>query len=147
MVYQILLVISIIFIILGVILSGVSVYIFRKRNMAEVYDSLLNRGYTERIEKYNNKKHKNKAVTNESLKLEKIESVQKIKSQAVNRTLPANSTVKYGNSKPRDSELTVPLNTFSNNGEGLTTILEAKVDNDNFKIIKELYYTFSNETI
>ena len=132
---------------MGVILSGVSVYIFRKRNMAEVYDSLLNRGYTERIEKHNNKKHKNKGVANEAFKSEKINSVSKIKRQTVNSTLQVNPTVNNRNSKPRDSEFTVPLNSFPNNSKGLTTILEAKSDNDSFKIVKELYYTFSNETI
>ena len=51
MTYSIIETISIIFIVLGVLLAISAVVTFYTKNMAEVYDALLNRGYTERIEK------------------------------------------------------------------------------------------------
>ena len=40
---------SISFMVLGVILAITAVFVFFKKNMAQVYDALLDRGYQERL--------------------------------------------------------------------------------------------------
>ena len=41
---------SISFMVLGVILAITAVFVFFKKNMAQVYDALLDRGYQERLQ-------------------------------------------------------------------------------------------------
>lgn len=151
MVYQILLVISIVFIASGIILAGVSVYVFRKRNMAEVYDSLLNRGYVQRIEKRNNKKSKKYENVNKAVTSEMNDSIPKVNTsiksvrdkQNSDLTQPLKNNIDYSS----NSGYTTPLNVSYDGKDGLTTMLETQISNDNFKIVKELYYSFSKETI
>ena len=47
--YYFILVLSIIFILIGIILAIVAIDMFKRKNMVEVYDTLLNRGYGKKI--------------------------------------------------------------------------------------------------
>lgn len=151
MVYQILLVISIVFIALGIILAGVSVYVFRKRNMAEVYDSLLNRGYVQKIEKRKNKKTKKYENASKAVASDMNDSIPKVNisinsvsdKHTSTLTQPLKNNIDYSS----NSGYTTPLNVPSDGKEGLTTMLETQISNENFKIVEELYYSFSKETI
>lgn len=158
MTYSIIETISIIFIVLGVLLAISAVVTFYTKNMAEVYDALLNRGYTERIEKrkrIKQAKRKNASAVNVN-QAAMPQTVAPPQSQPKSAAPPVRASLDVGASAnvQNNSGNTVLLN---NNNSGQTTLLDSKTSGETtvldnsiqseFKIIKHLEYTFAKEVI
>ncbi len=158
MTYSIIETISILFIVLGVLLAISAVITFYTKNMAEVYDALLNRGYTERIEKRKRikqaKRKKASAVNvNQAAMPQTVAPPQSPPKSAAPPVRAGLDVGAYANVQ-NNSGNTVLLN---NNNSGQTTLLDSQtsgettvLDNNiqsEFKIIKHLEYTFAKEVI
>ena len=157
MTYSIIETISIIFIVLGVLLAISAVVTFYTKNMAEVYDALLNRGYTERIEKRIKQAKRKKAsavnVINQTAMPQTVASSQSPPKSAA-PPVRASRDVGASANVQNNSGNTVLLN---NNNSGQTTLLDSQTSGETtvldnsiqseFKIIKHLEYTFAKEVI
>lgn len=133
---------SISFMVLGVILAITAVFVFFKKNMAQVYDALLDRGYQERFQR-----HKHTAVPASALP-----NGPAVQSRPVRpRTVPTGSAAVLA---VDHSGNTMPLNQNATDNEaktpaehsGQTTLLQANAQAD-FQIMKSLRYAFSKEII
>lgn len=159
MTYSIIETISIIFIVLGVLLAISAVVTFYTKNMAEVYDALLNRGYTERIEKrkrIKQAKRKNASAVNVVNQAAMPQTVAPPQRPPKSAAPPVRASLDVGASAnvQNNSGNTVLLN---NNNSGQTTLLDSQTSGETtmldnsiqseFKIIKHLEYTFAKEVI
>lgn len=133
MAYSILEAVSIIFIVLGLLLGVLAVILFRTKNMAEVYDALLNRGYVEKMER-RRKSRDAKRSQNSSV----------AEASQVNQTLTnlQNTGAQVPQTANRSGSTTL-LDVGSYNETG---VLDDSVQTD-FRIIKKLRYSFSKEVI
>ena len=157
MTYSIIETISIIFIVLGVLLAISAVVTFYTKNMAEVYDALLNRGYTERIEKrkrIKQAKRKKASAVNVINQTAMPQTVASSQSPPKSAPVRASRDVGASANVQNNSGNTVLLN---NNNSGQTTLLDSQTSGETtvldnsiqseFKIIKHLEYTFAKEVI
>lgn len=145
MVYRVLLGFAVSFIILGLLLAVITVIMFFKRNMAEVYDSLLGRNYSS---KFGNKKpkvkHTQSNTTTNSQPQQNV--VRSTPPQRVQGTYNSGNTALLNQQKP---------NIVYRSGN--TTVLNQKQDNTvphdkkntskDFVVTKDITYTYTNEKI
>lgn len=160
MIYQVMLGFAITFIISGLILAILTVYIFFNKNMAEVYDSLLDRNYVEKLNK-KSKANKNQAKYQVEEISNKVTN-QVPKKNATEQSIKhsANSSINSAVQKSYNSGNTAYLgrnvggNQFNNGNtallnsqQGETAPLVNKKGSKGFVVTKDLTYTYTNETI
>lgn len=134
MAYSIMEAVSIIFIVLGLLLGILAVVLFYTKNMAEVYDALLNRGYVERIEKRRKAREAKHANNN---------GVANASAQTFgNQVTPSNVSVEINRSDNNSGQTTF----LNSENYGNTGVLDDSVQTD-FRIVKKLRYSFSKEVI
>lgn len=134
MAYSIMEAVSIIFIVLGLLLGILAVVLFYTKNMAEVYDALLNRGYVERIEKRRKSREAKHANNN---------GVANASAQTFgNQVTPSNVSVEINRSDNNSGKTTF----LNSENYGNTGVLDDSVQAD-FRIVKKLRYSFSKEVI
>lgn len=133
---------SVSFMVLGVILAITAVIVFFKKNMAQVYDALLDRGYQERLQRYKHTAAPVLTTPNGPVVRPK---------QVLPRTVSTgNAAVSAGD----HSGNTMPLDQNATDNEvkapaehsGQTTLLQADAQAD-FQIMKSLRYVYSKEII
>lgn len=134
MAYSIMEAVSIIFIVLGLLLGILAVVLFYTKNMAEVYDALLNRGYVERIEKRRKAREAKHANNNGAANA----SAQTFGNQVT----PSNVSVEINRSDNNSGQTTF----LNSENYGNTGVLDDSVQTD-FRIVKKLRYSFSKEVI
>jgi len=161
--FYVLLTFSIAFILIGAVMSIVTVRSFFSRNMAEVYDSLLGRNYVEKLERRKNKKKKKQPVN------ASVSSAMPINQMQQAADVPPIPVVSAGNPNPppipvynnagvNSGNTTVLTNESVNIGanntmqsfefsSGQTTLLTTVTSGSRLNIVKELYYIASNETM
>lgn len=130
---------SISFMVLGVILAITAVFVFFKKNMAQVYDALLDRGYQERL-----RHHKHTAAPAPATPSGPAVQPRQVQP----RTVPTGSAVApagdhSGNTMPLDQNAAVKTPAEHS---GQTTLLQADAQAD-FQIMKSLRYAYSKEII
>ena len=123
---------SISFMVLGVILAITAVFVFFKKNMAQVYDALLDRGYQERL-----RHHKHTAAPAPATPSGPAVQPRQVQP----RTVPAGDH--SGNTMPLDQNAAVKTPAEHS---GQTTLLQADAQAD-FQIMKSLRYAYSKEII
>ena len=123
---------SISFMVLGVILAITAVFVFFKKNMAQVYDALLDRGYQERL-----RHHKHTAAPAPATPSGPAVQPRQVQP----RTAPAGDH--SGNTMPLDQNAAVKTPAEHS---GQTTLLQADAQAD-FQIMKSLRYAYSKEII
>ena len=158
--------ISIVFLLIGFVLSIITVRSFFSRNMAEVYDSLLGRGYVEKLERRKNKKNR-KIPVNATLSGTMANPMMPDSSPAAagnaapapipiigaNQSQPpaANQSVNSGNTTVLTNEKVYvgPNNNIEqfDVSSGQTTLLTTQTSDKRLNIVKELYFIASNETL
>lgn len=163
---MVLIIIGIVFIVVGIALGIATIRSFYTRNMAEVYDALLGRNYVARIEKRKNKKLKKlnraQASAEQTGNIGTGASVYPTGNTAAPVTAGTNSgnTVMLSPTQASASAMNSGNTTVLRNEQqfnsvssgnafssGETTVLDPPVSNDSFKIVKEIFFLASNETI
>jgi len=170
--FPVLLATSIAFIIIGIILSILTVRSFFSRNMAEVYDALYDRGYVEKLERRKNKKNAKNPVNNRKSAVMDVPppqagvpqqpqvvapppAAQQAQPQAIvanGQQIPIFGTeMNSGNTTVLTNE---QVNVGANNEKqsfeftsGQTTLLSTQTSSARLTIVKDLYYIASNETM
>lgn len=165
-IYEILQIISVLLMVAGVVLAIVAAYVFKKQNMAEVYDSLLGRNYVQRAEARQKRKDERKGkngVANYSsaARMEGVSGTfQENAGAQVEENAPANGAPPRENAEIPESEMptvpldgqayvnpsnieTVPLYPEDSNE---TTVLNSDQNGD-FRIVKALEFMESEEII
>lgn len=144
MAYQVLLSFAIIFILAGIVLIAITIAVFFKWNMADVYESLLGRKF---------KGHKTAKSEAVAVPVHPA-SAPSAKSQTQVTPVAARVPVSVGSApKSQSPVLSAPQNynsgntTFLGQNQGETTPLNSQANNSGFVVTKDITYTYSKETI
>ena len=130
---------SISFMALGVILAITAVFVFFKKNMAQVYDALLDRGYQERL-----RRHKHTVASAPATPSGPAVQPRQVQPRTVPTCSAAASAGDHsGNTMPLDQNAAVKTPAEHS---GQTTLLQADAQAD-FQIMKSLRYAYSKEII
>lgn len=133
---------SISFMVLGVILAITAVFVFFKKNMAQVYDALLDRGYQERL-----RHHKHTAAPVPATPSGPAVQPRQVQPRTVPTGRAASPAGDHsGNTMPLDQNATGNGVKAPAEHSGQTTLLQADAQAD-FQIMKSLRYAYSKEII
>ncbi len=165
------LILSIIFMLTGVILGIIAIDMFKRKNMIEVYDTLLNRGYAQKIAKRKaRKEQKRKAVKTENQMSYAVKTSAN-SSNMYNQTSPQSNMQAQNQNYPQqqlnynrgvagstavlnsnadiapDKGETVILNGNAVPNSGDTVMLNNAQNNSDFEVTTSITYTSANGTI
>lgn len=133
---------SISFMVLGVILAITAVFVFFKKNMAQVYDALLDRGYQERL-----RHHKHTAAPAPATPSGPAVQPRQVQPRTVPTGRAASPAGDHsGNTMPLDQNATGNGVKAPAEHSGQTTLLQADAQADS-QIMKSLRYAYSKEII
>lgn len=151
MVYRILLGVAITFIIAGIVLAVISVIVFFKKNMAEVYDFLLGRNFSE---KFNKSSTKNKTPQNITSRNKEMHNKKEYNAPVQMKNAPIRQPANYAkrmdqinteNTQKNAKSFNSGNTTVLGKNQGSTTVLNDK--KKDFVVTKDLTYTYTNESI